>query len=225
LILERATGTPFAKRDRMDANDIQSPPRHEDDDRRFVLLAAIDGSNLSEPVVAAATRFASMIRGSEIHLVHVTDGPVSPERPRFEKAWSLIHEHARSISERGVRVIGHIAVGEPSREVVQVGANVDADWIFVGTHGRTGLNRVILGSVAEAVVRHAGCPVLVVRPKKHPAREVPEIEAPCAGCVKVQHETGGAKIWCARHSERHAQARLHYEYPKTFGVGSSFLRP
>jgi universal stress protein A len=65
----------------------------------------------------------------------------------------------------------------PSRAVVQTGnpelAIVDAakelgiDLIILSTHGRTGLSRVLLGSTAEKVVRHAGCPVLIVREHEH----------------------------------------------------------
>jgi nucleotide-binding universal stress UspA family protein len=61
----------------------------------------------------------------------------------------------------------HNVKGEPSEEIVRVAAEVDADVIVLATHGRTGLKRLLLGSVAEKVVRHAGCPVFVVRAKHH----------------------------------------------------------
>jgi nucleotide-binding universal stress UspA family protein len=53
--------------------------------------------------------------------------------------------------------------------LVEVAAELDADIIVIGTHGRTGLKRILLGSVAEMVVRRAGCPVFVVREKLHTA--------------------------------------------------------
>jgi nucleotide-binding universal stress UspA family protein len=63
----------------------------------------------------------------------------------------------------------HNVTGDPSSEIVSVAAKVDADVIVLATHGRTGIKRLLLGSVAEKVVRHAGCPVFVVREKHHAA--------------------------------------------------------
>jgi hypothetical protein len=79
-----------------------------------------------------------------------------------------------------------------------------------------------LGSVAEQVVRHAGCPVLVVRLKDYHARAELGIEPPCGDCIAVQDQTHRAKLWCERHSAHHG--RLHYELP-TFAVGSMNFRP
>jgi hypothetical protein len=86
-------------------------------------------------------------------------------------------------------------------------------------------HRLALGSVAEKVVRHAGCPVLVVRPKDYHARSGQEIEPPCPDCVATQKQTARATLWCERHSARHPHGRLHYELPPTFGVGSMNFRP
>ena len=92
--------------------------------------------------------------------------------------------------------------------------------------GRSAAGPVVaLGSVAEKGVRYAGCPVLVVRPKDYHTATVPEIEPPCADCVKVQQETARAQLWCARHSTHHARGRLHYEVPPSFARGTMLLRP
>jgi hypothetical protein len=112
--------------------------------------------------------------------------------------------------------------GEADREIVQVASDVSADLIVVGTHGRTGIERLIVGSVAERVLRFAPCPVLAVRPKALPAW--PAIEPPCPDCVKVQRETSGAKLWCERHSEHHPRGHSYREYPASFGVGSMSFR-
>jgi nucleotide-binding universal stress UspA family protein len=61
----------------------------------------------------------------------------------------------------------HVAAGSAAAEIVRFAAEYDADVIVVGTHGRHGLGRLLLGSVAEKVVRDAGCAVLVARRKKH----------------------------------------------------------
>ncbi len=58
-----------------------------------------------------------------------------------------------------------VRIGSPAAEIVAAAGDLHADLICIGTHGRGGLSRVLLGSVAEEVVRHAPCPVLTVRPK------------------------------------------------------------
>ena len=60
-----------------------------------------------------------------------------------------------------------IRTGSPATEIIEVAKSLPADVIVISTHGRTGLRHVLLGSVAERVVRHAPCPVLVVREREH----------------------------------------------------------
>ena len=57
-----------------------------------------------------------------------------------------------------------VRIGSPEREIVAAATDLGADLVCIATHGRGGLARVLLGSVAEMVVRHAPCPVLTVRP-------------------------------------------------------------
>jgi nucleotide-binding universal stress UspA family protein len=61
------------------------------------------------------------------------------------------------------RIDKRIEVGKPEQTICDVAREVGADVIVVGSHGRTGLGRLLIGSVSEHVVRHAPCPVLVVR--------------------------------------------------------------
>lgn len=65
---------------------------------------------------------------------------------------------------RGLEVEEVITHGDAAAEIVRVAAERAVDLIVISSHGRTGLGRMIFGSTAEAVVRHAGCPVLVVKP-------------------------------------------------------------
>jgi nucleotide-binding universal stress UspA family protein len=58
-----------------------------------------------------------------------------------------------------------VRIGSPAQEIVAAATDLNADLVCIGTHGRGGLARVILGSVAELVVRQSPCPVLTVRPK------------------------------------------------------------
>jgi universal stress protein A len=59
-----------------------------------------------------------------------------------------------------------VRTGFPSQEITQIAKNISADIVVISTHGHTGLKHVFLGSVAERVVRHAPCPVLVVRERE-----------------------------------------------------------
>jgi nucleotide-binding universal stress UspA family protein len=67
----------------------------------------------------------------------------------------------------GLEVEEVIAHGDAAAEIVRVAGEHEVDLIVVSSHGRTGLGRIIFGSTAEAVVRHATCPVLVVKPPPH----------------------------------------------------------
>lgn len=63
-----------------------------------------------------------------------------------------------------------IVHGEAAAEIVRVAKEREVDLIVISSHGRTGLGRILFGSTAEAVVRHAACPVVVVKPQ--PVKEV-----------------------------------------------------
>jgi len=65
---------------------------------------------------------------------------------------------------RGLKVEEVIGHGDAAAEIVRVADEQEVDLIVISSHGRTGLGRIIFGSTAEAVVRHARCPVLVVKP-------------------------------------------------------------
>ena len=72
----------------------------------------------------------------------------------------------------GLEVEEVIVHGDAAAEIVRVAGEREVDLIVISSHGRTGLGRIIFGSTAEAVVRHASCPVLVVKPP--PPEEEPE---------------------------------------------------
>lgn len=77
-----------------------------------------------------------------------------------------LHALAGEVEREGVPVEALVRVGHPASEVVDVAQREGIALIVMGTHGRTGLRHVLLGSVAEHVVRHAPCPVLVVRARR-----------------------------------------------------------
>ncbi len=197
---------------------------------RVVLLAAVESATSSDQVLATATALAASVGGAELHLVHVIDVPMRDDGGLPSAAKVL--DDARALLEtlgevagetfRG-RIVGHVAAGTPWREIVQLAANLHADFVVVGTADKKGVERLLLGSVAEQVAKKAPCAVLVARPKsKHD--DVPEIEPPCPDCLAKQRETAGATLWCTRHATKHPHGNVHYETPQSFGLGSMLFR-
>jgi nucleotide-binding universal stress UspA family protein len=201
------------------------------------IVVGYDGSEeLGDQVLADAIDLARRERQAEVHVVRVIepiiDAALAPAMPIDPKS-DL--EHLRKHLEELVRneigskgelrigaVVAHIAVGSPSYEIVDLAAQIGADVIVVGTHARRGLRRALLGSVAEHVVRLAGCPVLVTRPKTHAEpRKVPAVEPLCPDCAQIRADTNGQQLWCERHSEHHPRAHV-YSYE---GRSSEGARP
>ncbi|HEY2787782.1 MAG TPA: universal stress protein [Fimbriiglobus sp.] len=92
----------------------------------------------------------------------VADGMVF-DIPTGEEKWMTEKLKAVRPTESGIRVTHRPVRGEAAREILGVAEACRADLIVMGTHGRTGLSRLLLGSVAEAVLRSAKCPVVTVR--------------------------------------------------------------
>jgi nucleotide-binding universal stress UspA family protein len=80
-----------------------------------------------------------------------------------ERATETLSHLSSAALSRGVTTLRRIVIGSPWEQICEFAKSTDIDLICLGTHGRSGFKRVILGSVAEKVVQHAGCDVLVVR--------------------------------------------------------------
>jgi nucleotide-binding universal stress UspA family protein len=94
--------------------------------------------------------------------------------------WREQLEQIRPLDER-IRVQHVLLEGDPAEEIVNFAAEAQMDMIVLGTHGRSGVERLVLGSVAESVLRSAPCSVLIAKMVKRPnAIELPEVEAAAA---------------------------------------------
>jgi nucleotide-binding universal stress UspA family protein len=98
--------------------------------------------------------------GAQVGLPPSSEEWFEAEEARAEELFEEVRERAR---EAGVEVETTTAVGQPSRTIVEYADEHDVDHVVVGSHGRKGLTRVLLGSVAELVVRRSPVPVTVVR--------------------------------------------------------------
>lgn len=137
-----------------------------------MVLAGTDLSDPSLPAIRAASEMSSRMGGElvvahaiEVNPLHVY-GVALP--PMFGPAAPSVHEAAQQRLDEAVRGLGieaktTIGVGTASVVLLGLASARAAELVVVGTHGRTGLTRFVLGSVAETVIRQAPCSVLVVR--------------------------------------------------------------
>lgn len=204
---------------------------------RRKILVAIDLSEESERVLdAALDEAASNALSAEVHVLYVREPIVDPATAYGVAAalspaddLPLVQKIVRDRVDAAIRrsgalkvasVTAHTVLGAPAREIAHVAAELDVDLVIVGTHGRRGLRRALLGSVAEHVVRYAGCPVLTIRSKHHTEDEVvPQVEPLCEDCAEARTRSKGAELWCDRHREHHPRAHVFsYEERSTDSV-------
>src|SRR5712675_496829 len=131
------------------------------------LLVPVGFSDHSRKALDYALSFAKPFK-AEIRLLHVVEALVLPpdllviETAVFaarlnEEAAKLLAEWAAEAASHGAVVLQDLRPGVPYREIIDAAAENKADLIIMGTHGRSGLSRVFIGSTAERVVRHASC--------------------------------------------------------------------
>lgn len=142
------------------------------------ILCAVDFSDVSRTAFAAALEEAER-RGATLTLLHVyrmpiygyTEGIVVPDflEVLAKQAGETLSAWKASVAkERDIPIEAMLRSGAPWDEICKTARDGAFDLVVVGSHGRTGLAHALLGSVAEKVVRHAPCPVLVWRAR--PAR-------------------------------------------------------
>ncbi|MGZ9129994.1 MAG: universal stress protein [Candidatus Binatia bacterium] len=127
------------------------------------ILCPVDFSVASQEAMTAAEQLAAELK-AEIILVHAS-GAARRSKEEVESADAVRQLQALRVRSSGV-VIDHVVhPGPPGEVICWLAENRQCDLIVMGTHGRTGLAHLLLGSVAEYVLRHARCPVVIVRPK------------------------------------------------------------
>ena len=176
---------------------------------RFRIVVGYDAAPLSELALREAAALAAERPDTDLHVLSVVDKIDERNAPYLE---ARAAEALESVGAgEGPRVIPHVLTGDVAREIIRMADDVEADLIIVGTHGRRGIRRLLLGSVAEHVTRWASCPVLVMRPRHYEAHPELEPEPPCPDCVAERERTGGATWWCAVH-DRPWEPAHRYSY-------------
>jgi nucleotide-binding universal stress UspA family protein len=167
---------------------VETTPSEEDEMSIFPtkILLATDGSSEAELATRTAADLAQKT-GSELHVIHVLDvaqiamfdaGATDPEGvgqpdPILEELFERLSEQrGREVLDtevERVRLAGgtvaqaHLKMGGVAREIVHLAEDLGAGLIVMGSRGRGGIRRALMGGVSESVVHHAHCPVLVVR--------------------------------------------------------------
>ena len=144
------------------------------------MLVATDGSEEAALALSTAADLAKSTN-SELHIAYVF--PTTVQRPfpnpitarpaeilereleeAMRQAQSFLDREVEQVKGEGVEVAdSHLTRGRPDTELVHLSEEIDAGLIVMGSRGLGGVRRALMGSVSDSVVRHAHCPVLVVR--------------------------------------------------------------
>lgn len=138
------------------------------------ILIPTDGSAESAEAAEAGLDLAEEL-DAEVHAISVVDaelvasttyttGAAKNEERMHEEAEENAAEVAEGARERGLEAVEVVETGIPAEKIVEY-ADENVDAIVIGTHGRSGMRRVLLGSVTDKVVRTASVPVVTVRPE------------------------------------------------------------
>ena len=144
------------------------------------ILLATDGSSEASLALTTAADVAQSTN-SELHVAYVfptavqrpfpnpiTSRPREVQEPELEEAMhqaqQFLDQQVDRVKQEGVSVAeAHLVGGRPDREVVHLSEEIGAGLIIMGSRGLGGVRRALMGSVSDSVVRHAHCPVLIVR--------------------------------------------------------------
>lgn len=144
------------------------------------ILFPTDFSEASQNARDHACAIAGLL-GSELHVLHVIQYPNAgtgalgswcmPETNRIPENVHDVQKQLASQMENSrigdTQIVKAIRLGEPSQEILKYATENEIDLIVIGTHGRTGATRLLIGSVAEMMVQRSTCPVLSVHADLH----------------------------------------------------------
>ena len=137
----------------------------------YKILCAIDYSRSCEPAISLASNLAAS-QQSVVHLLHVVEpgaAPLSMDDVQLKKFnEGLLDTY---FSQKDIEHHFHSLRGKPATAIIEFAKQRHVDVIVMGTHGRTGLARVVSGSVAQSVMSNAHCPVVTI---KLPAEKLTE---------------------------------------------------
>ncbi len=190
----------------------------------FCILVGVKLDEPDDLALREALELGARTPGSHVHAVTVVE-PIGDVIPRThegrdaaiaEAVTKLQRQVSEAIDDLTIRqnqpppiarVQVHGEYGHAAQALILLADLLEADAIVVGMRKNRGVKGFLIGTVAEHVMRHAGCMVLVVRPKTTDAG--PHADPVCADCLARRKETAGTENWCARHSEHHPRAHAY----------------
>lgn len=152
------------------------------------LLVPLDGSRFGSRALRYATEVAQRF-GAEVILIRVirpttpviaagTHGVASPAESEIAvqaaleankrnaaRAKRYLRDKVRAIRSRHTKASYQVAIGDPAQSIMEFSKKENIDLVVMTTHGKSGLKRAIMGSIADVVIRESGKPVLVIRPQ------------------------------------------------------------
>ena len=162
--------------------------------KTYTVIAGLDFSELGDRAIGTAIEVATRYPKADLHvvcigeaqgsLIALPNGDTSTEEAAREAAVKhvagIVTEYQSQFGNIGLeRIAVYVVPGDPPRQIAALASALDADLIVLGTHGRKGVQRLLLGSVAEGVLRHADCNVFVVRPPDFVRGvKVPDVQPP-----------------------------------------------
>jgi nucleotide-binding universal stress UspA family protein len=132
------------------------------------ILVPLDGSRLAEAIVPEVEELATLLK-ARLHLImvsriHVLPGvdPTNAQIRVIHRAQNYLEKLKEHLSDRNIDIELHAPYGDPAEKILEVCRRHDIKLIAMSTHGRSGIGRWLLGSVADRVVRHSKKPVLLL---------------------------------------------------------------
>jgi nucleotide-binding universal stress UspA family protein len=138
------------------------------------ILVPLDGSTISEAILPEIEKLASLF-GADISLLYVVPIPIFPgvmepvvtyqtiTDTLIQDAEAYLRKIEKRLKGKGLTVETHLEQGNEAQQILEYCDREDIDLIAMSTHGRSGVSRWLLGSVAEKVIRHATKPIFLVR--------------------------------------------------------------
>jgi len=198
----------------------------------YAILVALTFDQTGVNALREATRIAELHPTSQLHVLHVVSeiGTASSGREllsaerRLARAPDVMRQYVEHVwSNLPRKVIGHLRVGVPARSIVQTAADINAELVVVGTHRRSGMKRLVQGSVAAQVVAKAHCPVFIAMPKDYSQTTSQDAAGaaaePCPRCADVRRQSGGEYLWCPEHGRPNVKP-LVYRPTKARGAAT-----
>jgi nucleotide-binding universal stress UspA family protein len=133
------------------------------------ILVPLDGSKLAEAILPEVEELTSLLK-ARLHLIMVSRVNVLPGLDPTDAQVKVIHRAQeymeklkKQLTARIIDIELHAPYGEPAEKILEVCRRHDIDLIAMSTHGRSGIGRWLLGSIADKIVRHSEKPVLLLR--------------------------------------------------------------